>query len=89
MWAVRTVDLTLFFVVQAIYSPVLLDDWFELRYWRDHEFGLTALWQNAHHNYLFYNPRLGESVLALVDGSRVMLMGVGSGINAAAAEVLW
>jgi acyl-CoA:acyl-CoA alkyltransferase len=25
----------------------------------------------------------------VVDGSRVMLMGVGSGINAAAAEVIW
>lgn len=62
----------LLFFVQALHAPVLLDDWFELRYWRDHEFGLTALWQLAHHDYDFYNPRVGELVLAIVDGSRAI-----------------
>lgn len=61
--------LWLLFLVQAINAPILLDDWFELRYWRDHHFGLAALWEYAHHNYLVYNPRLGEVVLGIVDGS--------------------
>ena len=32
--------LWLLFFVQAVHTPVLLDDWYQLRYWRDHEFGL-------------------------------------------------
>ena len=31
--------LWLLFFVQAVNTPVLLDDWFQLRYWRDHDFG--------------------------------------------------
>ncbi len=64
--------LWLLFVVQAINSPVLLDDWFQLRYWRDHDFGATAIWAYAHHNYFHYNPRIGEVFLAIVDGSRAI-----------------
>lgn len=56
--------------VQAIHTPFLLDDWFQLRYWRDHDFGLANLWAFARHNYLHYNPRIGEVWLAVVDGSR-------------------
>ena len=62
--------LWLLFFVQAVYSPILLDDWFQLRYWRDHELGLTSLWSYARHNYLHYNPRIGEVFLAIVDGWR-------------------
>lgn len=51
---------------------MLLDDLFPLRYWRDHDFGLRALWDNGVHNYLHYNPRLGEMILAMVDGSRAI-----------------
>jgi Family of unknown function (DUF6056) len=58
------------FFVQALYSPVLLDDWFQLRYWRDHDFGPAAIWAYAHHNYFHYNPRIGEVFLAIIDGSR-------------------
>src|SRR5580704_13336550 len=64
--------LALLFFIQAVHAPVLLDDWFELRYWRDHEFGLTAIWQHAHHDYELYNPRIGEVLLAIIDGSRVI-----------------
>ena len=60
------------FFVQAVNSPVLLDDWFQLRYWRDHDFGLAAIWTYAHHNYFHYNPRIGEVLLAIVDGSRTI-----------------
>jgi hypothetical protein len=62
--------LWLLFFCQAAISPLLLDDWFQLRYWRDHEFGATGLWEYARHNYFHYNPRIGEVLLAIVDGSR-------------------
>ncbi len=64
--------LWLLFFIQAVLSPVLLDDWFQLRYWRDHELGLTAIWDYARHNYFHYNPRIGEVFLAIVDGSRAI-----------------
>jgi Family of unknown function (DUF6056) len=64
--------LWLLFFVQALWSPVLLDDWFQLRYWRDHEFGLSALWSYGHHNYFHYNPRLGDVFLAAIDGSQIL-----------------
>lgn len=66
------VGLWLLFVVQALWSPVLLDDWFPLRYWRDHDYGLTALWEHARHDYLHYNPRIGEQFLAAIEGSRAL-----------------
>jgi hypothetical protein len=66
------VGLALLFFVQAVHAPVLLDDWFELRYWRDHAFGLSAIWQHAHHDYELYNPRIGEVLLGIVDGSRAI-----------------
>jgi hypothetical protein len=64
--------LWLLFFVQAVNTPVVLDDWFQLRYWRDHEFGLGSLWAYARHNYFHYNPRLGEVLLAIVDGSQLV-----------------
>jgi hypothetical protein len=64
--------LWLLFFVQAINTPVVLDDWFQLRYWRDHEFGPSALWDYARHNYFHYNPRLGEVLLATIDGSQAI-----------------
>lgn len=69
VFAGAALALWLLFLVQALLSPVLLDDWFQLRYWRDHEFGASALWTYAQHNYFHYNPRIGEVFLAVVDGS--------------------
>ena len=66
------VGLWLLFVVQAALSPVLLDDWFQLRYWRDHELSLGALWELGRHNYLHYNPRMGDVFLALIDASQII-----------------
>jgi hypothetical protein len=66
------VAMWLLFVAQAVLSPVLLDDWFQLRHWRDHAFGPVALWDYARHDYLHYNPRLGEVLLAIIDGSRAV-----------------
>lgn len=65
-FAVAAIALWLLFVVQAVLSPILLDDWFQLRYWRDHAFGAGALWELAHYNYFHYNPRIGEVWLAVV-----------------------
>jgi hypothetical protein len=64
--------LWLLFLFQARASAIELDDWFQLRYWRDHALGLASLWAYARHNYLHYNPRLGEVFLAIVDGSRAV-----------------
>ena len=64
--------LWLVFVVQAVNAPVLLDDWFQLRYWRDHPFTWSAIWQYGHHNYFHYNPRIGDVLLAIIDGSRAV-----------------
>src|SRR5688572_28190600 len=61
--------LWLLFFVQAVNSPVLLDDWFQLRYWRDHDFGPSSIWAYGRHNYFHYNPRIGEVLLAIVHGS--------------------
>ncbi|HET9992962.1 MAG TPA: DUF6056 family protein, partial [Kofleriaceae bacterium] len=72
-WFVAAVlTLWLLFAIQALQSSLLLDDWFELRYWRDHAFGPTALYQFARFNYFHYNPRIGEVFLALIHGSRAI-----------------
>src|SRR5688572_10608085 len=64
--------LWLLFFVQAVNTPVLLDDWFAIRYWRDHDYGPGALCEYARHNYFHYNPRFGEVLLATIDGSQVV-----------------
>ena len=64
--------LWLLFVIQVLQSSLLLDDWYELRFWRDHAFGPTALWQFWRFNYFHYNPRIGEVFLALIHGSRAI-----------------
>ena len=73
-WAFLAAALALWllFFVQALDAPVLLDDWFQLRYWRDHELGASALWAYWHHNYFHYNPRIGDVLLAIIDSSRAI-----------------
>ena len=66
------VGLWVVFVVQAVNAPVLLDDWFQLRYWRDHEMTWRAVLEYAHFNYFHYNPRIGDVLLAVIDGSRAI-----------------
>ena len=60
------------FLIQAAESAVLLDDWFQLRYWQNHELGPAAIWSYARHNYFHYNPRIGEVILVIIDGSRAI-----------------
>jgi hypothetical protein len=60
------------YLVQAVLAPLFLDDWFQVRYWRDHDFGPGALWTYARHNYFHYNPRLGEVFLGAIHASPVI-----------------
>ena len=63
------IALWLLFFVQATLTPILLDDWFQLRYWRDHSYSVAALGEYWFHNYFHYNPRVGDVLLAAIDGS--------------------
>jgi hypothetical protein len=72
VFALTAFGLWLLFFEQALTSAVLLDDWFQIKYWREHEFGFGALWLLARHNYFHYNPRLGDFILAVIDGSRAI-----------------
>ncbi len=60
LWAV--------FLVVAIHTPPLLDDWYQWTYWRHHEFSLASLAEYAHYNYFHFNPRIGDVLLAIVNG---------------------
>lgn len=66
-WAALA-GLWLLFFVQAWNTPVLLDDWYQLPYWRTHEFGPTAIWQYGHYNYFHFNPRIGDVFLLVING---------------------
>ena len=59
-----------FFLLIVHWSPVMLDDWYQVVYWQRHPFSLSAIWQNAVYNYNNYNPRLGENILLIVNGPR-------------------
>jgi hypothetical protein len=52
----------------AFYTPVLLDDWYQVAWHQRHSLTLANLWSYAHYNYFNYNPRLGENFLLLVNG---------------------
>jgi len=53
-------------------TPILLDDWYQLTYWRHHDFGLAAIWEYGHYNYFHFNPRIGDVFLAIVNGPRAV-----------------
>ncbi len=61
-----------FFVLICHWSPILLDDWYQVIYWQKHPFSLGALWDNGVYNYFHYNPRLGENFLLLVHGPQII-----------------
>src|SRR5262245_53067684 len=64
--------LWLLFLVQAWNAPVLLDDWYQLTWWRHHEFGASAIWQYGHYNYFHFNPRIGDVFLLIINGPRAV-----------------
>ncbi|HLL20524.1 MAG TPA: DUF6056 family protein [Kofleriaceae bacterium] len=65
-WA-SLVGLYALFVVQAVNTPVLLDDWYQLPYWRQHDFSLAAIWEYGYYNYFHFNPRIGDVFLLVVN----------------------
>jgi hypothetical protein len=72
VFACAAFGLWLLFLVQAYNTPVLLDDWYQLTFWRHHEFGPTAIWEYGHYNYFHFNPRIGDVLLAIVNGPRIV-----------------
>ena len=60
MWA--------FFFVQAVHTPTLLDDWYQLTWHRHHAFGLSSIWEYGHYNYFHFNPRIGDVLLLIMNG---------------------
>lgn len=56
--------------VQAMHTPTLLDDWYQLTWHRHHAFGLASIWEYGHYNYFHFNPRIGDVLLLIVNGPR-------------------
>lgn len=64
--------LWLFFALIAWLTPIMLDDWFEVVFIKKHGLSWASIWQYASYNYVNYNPRLGETLLLVVNGPRVI-----------------
>jgi hypothetical protein len=62
MWA--------FFFIQAVHTPTLLDDWYQLTWHRHHAFGASSIWEYGHYNYFHFNPRIGDVLLLIMNGPR-------------------
>ncbi|CAN5889731.1 hypothetical protein BH11MYX2_BH11MYX2_03500 [soil metagenome] len=58
--------------VQAIQTPVLLDDWYQLTWYRSHDLSLASIWAYAHYNYFHFNPRVGDVFLMVLNGPRII-----------------
>lgn len=69
-FAAAVVAMWAFFFVQAVHTPTLLDDWYQLTWHRHHDFGLSSIWQYGHYNYFHFNPRIGDVLLMIVNGPR-------------------
>jgi len=54
--------------LMAYWTPIMLDDWYQVAYWQRHAFSFGAIWDYAHYNYFNYNPRLGENFLLVTNG---------------------
>ena len=59
-----------FFFVQALHTPTLLDDWYQLTWHRHHDLSLGSIWEYGHYNYFNFNPRIGDVLLMIVNGPR-------------------
>ncbi|HTL31583.1 MAG TPA: DUF6056 family protein [Kofleriaceae bacterium] len=62
--------LWLFFFVQALHTPTLLDDWYQLTWHRHHSLNLSSIWEYGHYNYFNFNPRIGDVLLMIINGPR-------------------
>ena len=70
-WA-AAVAMWLVFVLQAVHTPVLLDDWYQLAWHKHHPLTLHSIWQYGHYNYFHFNPRIGDVLLMLINGPRAI-----------------
>jgi hypothetical protein len=61
-----------FLVAMAALATPRLDDWYELAWWKQHDYGIAGVLEFARYNYANYNPRLGEILLVILDGSRTV-----------------
>ncbi len=61
-----------FFVAMASWTPIQLDDWYEVDWLRHHEFGIATIAEFARYNFVNYNPRIGETLLLVINGPPVV-----------------
>jgi Family of unknown function (DUF6056) len=66
-WAVA-LGLWLVLAVMAYLTPIILDDWYQVGWLHHHGLTPSSVYAYAHYNYFHYNPRLGETLLLLVNG---------------------
>jgi hypothetical protein len=59
-----------FFFVQALHTPTLLDDWYQLTWHRHHDLTPSSIWEYGHYNYFNFNPRIGDVLLMIINGPR-------------------
>jgi Family of unknown function (DUF6056) len=59
---------TAFLVMMASRSSVQLDDWYEVDWLRHHDYSVAELLRFARYNYANYNPRVGETLLLIING---------------------
>lgn len=58
-------------------TPVMLDDWYQVIWYKEHSFAVGDILAYAKYNFFNYNPRLGETFLLIVNGPllvRVLLI---------------
>ena len=59
-----------FFFLQAVHTPTLLDDWYQLTWHRHHDLTPAEIWEYGHYNYFNFNPRIGDVLLLIINGPR-------------------
>ena len=64
--------LWLLFTLIAVWTPIVLDDWYQVGWHRVHEFGLHSILSYARYNYFNYNPRIGDTLLLIVNGPKII-----------------
>src|SRR5512142_2616179 len=72
LFIAAAVGMWLFLFVQALHTPTLLDDWYQLTWHRHHAFSLASIWEYGHYNYFHFNPRIGDVLLLIVNGPRAI-----------------
>jgi hypothetical protein len=72
LFSFSAVAFTGFLVAMASWAVPQLDDWYELLWIKRHGFDLAGLVELAGYNFHNYNPRIGEVLLLVLNGPRVL-----------------